>query len=532
MKVNNPILPGFYPDPTLLAVGKDYYIVNSTFAYFPGLPVFHSRDLCHWEQIGNVMDRKSQLPLADTELSQGLFAPTMRYHDGKYYVICTNISKGGNYIVTADKPEGPWSEPHYLGWDVAPGIDPSLFFDDDGTCYYIGTRDNPNGGKYFGDNYIWIQKLNLETMKMEGEPYFVWNGAMRDIPWPEGPHLYKKDGYYYIVYAEGGTGPHHSVCVIRSKEIGGPYENNFCNPIISHRYMGKKYPVQYVGHADLIQAADDEWYMVMLAVRPKEGYTNIGRETFLAKVVWEDGWPVVNPGSGILGDTVEVTLPEWDPQTAPDSYTVKNGWYYTNPSMDKNYDFESMAAAGTPLGFEFLRLREPLDDMYELNSSSKALRIYPNQDKLTVCGNAAYIGIRQSHHNCLATTTFDATNLKAGDKAGIALMQNHRYMVKVEFCDGMASVIKVSGGNEEVINSVKCELPSEAVKLWIQTKEEKADFGYGDMALALDVDIHELSTEVAGGFVGCTIGMYAETDREYMHDSYVDFKNFTYAKKA
>ena len=175
----NPIMPGFYPDPSICAVGEDYYLVNSTFAYFPGLPVLHSRDLVHWEQIGNVMDRASQLPLVGAGHSQGLFAPTIRCHEGIFYVICTNVSHGGNYVVTAENPEGPWSEPHYL--EGADGIDPSLFFDEDGKCYYIGTHPNPEGCRYNGDWFIWIQELDLNTWKLVGEHKNVWNGAMRDV---------------------------------------------------------------------------------------------------------------------------------------------------------------------------------------------------------------------------------------------------------------------------------------------------------------------------------------------------------------
>ena len=277
----NPIMQGFYPDPSICAVGGDYYLINSTFAYFPGLPIMHSRDLAHWEQIGNAMHRESQLPLEGAGHSAGLFAPTIRYHGGRFYVICTNVSHGGNYVVTAENPEGPWSEPSYI--KGAEGIDPSLFFDDDGKCYYIGTHPNPEGCKYNGDWYIWIQELDLETMRLVGEKKDVWNGAMRNVIWPEGPHLYKKDGYYYIMNAEGGTGPDHAVTVCRSRDLWGPYENNPCNPILTHRHLGKKYPIRYVGHGDMIETPEGSWYMVMLAVRPKEGYTTMGRRPFWPK---------------------------------------------------------------------------------------------------------------------------------------------------------------------------------------------------------------------------------------------------------
>ena len=336
----NPILSGFYPDPSICAVGEDFYLVNSSFAYFPGLPVFHSRDLAHWEQIGNCMERVSQLPLAGAKHSGGLFAPTIRYHEGTFYVICTNVTHGGNFIVTAQNPAGPWSEPSYL--EGADGIDPSLFFDEDGRCYYIGTHPNPAGCQYDGDWYIWVQELDLAAMKLVGEVHNVWNGAMRGIHWPEGPHLYKKGEYYYILHAEGGTGPEHAVSVCRSRNVFGPYENNFCNPVFTHRHLGSAYPLQYVGHADLVETSRGDWYMVMLAVRPLKGYTTLGRETFLARVIWEKDWPVVNPGVGMLTDTVEINLPEWKPETVINQ-------------KEKYYDFTKQRS----LGAEFLTIRNP-----------------------------------------------------------------------------------------------------------------------------------------------------------------------------
>ena len=202
----NPVLSGFYPDPSICRVGEDYYMVNSSFAYFPGIPVFHSRDLAHWEQIGNALDREEQLPLSGSEISRGIFAPTIRYHEGTYYIITTNVDHGGNFVITAQDPKGPWSVPHYLG-DAAEGIDPSLFFDEDGKCYYVGTRPNPSGVRHNGDWEIWIEELDLHAMCLKGAGTAVWKGALKDCIWPEGPHLYKKDGWYYLMIAEGGTGP-------------------------------------------------------------------------------------------------------------------------------------------------------------------------------------------------------------------------------------------------------------------------------------------------------------------------------------
>ena len=500
----NPIMPGFYPDPSICAVGEDYYLINSTFAYFPGLSLMHSKDLVHWEQIGNVMDRSSQLPLEGTGHSRGLFAPTIRYHKGTFYVICTNVSYGGNYIVTATNPEGPWSEPYYiLG---AEGIDPSLFFDEDGKCYYIGTHPNPQGCQYDGDWYIWIQELDLNTMQLVGESKDVWNGAMKGVHWPEGPHLYKKDDYYYILHAEGGTGPDHAVTICRSKNIWGPYENNFCNPILTHRHLGWEYPVKYVGHADLIETPNGEWFMTMLAVRPLEGYTTMGRETFLAKVEWQNGWPVVNPGVGILTDEVEINLPEWLPEKDPTSYTSRTQGKNCVPGSSRTYDFARLEA----LGDEFLMLRNPDKARYQL-VKEEGLYLVPTSATLKEQANTTYLAIRQQHHRFQVTAELMDNNLFAGRRSGIALLQNNAYHLRVEVSDGCIEAVLCEKGVDRVVASAA--LAQESVVLQLEVCGLKASVSVLEKGLetyvAKDIDIRSFSTEVAGGFVGCTVGMYA-----------------------
>lgn len=503
----NPIMPGFYPDPSICAVGEDYYIVNSTFAYFPGLPVLHSKDLAHWEQIGNVMDRESQLPLQSAGHSQGLFAPTMRYYNGTYYVICTNVSHGGNYVVTASRPEGPWSEPHYI--QGADGIDPSLFFDDDGKCYYIGTHPNPDGVKYNGDWYIWIQELDVVNWKLVGEHKNVWNGAMKKICWPEGPHLYKKGDYYYIMHAEGGTGPEHAVTICRSKDIWGPYENNFCNPILTHRHLGKDYPIKYVGHADMIETPKGDWYMVMLAVRPKECYTTMGRETFLAKVTWENDWPVVNAGVGLLTDEVEINLDEWNPDLDPTSYTCKTNHKNAAPGSNRTYHFDEM----DQLGDEFLFLRNPEADMVNM-VRGEGLWLKCNYETLKEQASPSYVSIRQQHHRFTTGASLLTDTLKGGRRAGYALVQSNTYNLRLEIGNCKADAILCMNGEDTVIGSVP-----------VTSKEVKIDFIVNDLSAAIQVttdgntvtvadniDVRNLSTEVAGGFVGCTVGMYAVND--------------------
>lgn len=500
----NPIMPGFYPDPSICAVGEDYYLINSSFAYFPGLPLMHSKDLVHFEQIGNVLDRPSQLILEKAGVSQGLFAPTIRYHEGTFYVICTNVTYGGNFVVTAQNPEGPWSEPHYLAG--ADGIDPSLFFDEDGKCYYIGTHPNPDGVKYNGDWFIYIQEVDVVNWKMVGQQHNVWNGALKGVHWPEGPHLYKFGEYYYIMHAEGGTGPEHAVSVARSKEVYGPYENNFCNPILTHRHLGQQYPIKYVGHADLIQTPKGEWYLTMLAVRPKECFTTMGRETFLAKVTWENGWPVVNPGVGILTDTVDVDLKKWIPEEDPASYTSRTNRKTCVPGSSRTYDFAAMKE----LGDEFMTLRAPLGERMEL-VPGKGLELAFGAEPLTGNGVPSYICIRQQHHVFTVSASMKTDGVKENGTAGLVLFQNELYHLKVQTDGATVSLVLCEKGEDKVLASRAFEGEEITFGLSVEDLNAKGYFedAGGRHDFEATADVRNLSTEVAGGFVGCTAGLFA-----------------------
>lgn len=488
----NPILSGFYPDPSVCAVGEDYYLVNSTFAYFPGVPIFHSRDLAHWEQIGHVLDRPSQLPLDGCGHSEGIFAPTIRYYDGTYYMITTNVSAGGNFLVTARDPKGPWSDPYYLD---APGIDPSLFFDENGACYYVGTRPDSHGPRYVGDWEVWCQKLDLTSKKLTGESHVLWKGALKDTVWPEGPHLYKKDGYYYLLIAEGGTGPEHCITIARSQEVFGPYEGNRKNPIITHRHLGSTYPVVHVGHGDLVQAADGNWYMVMLASRPCEGYVNLGRETFLAKVVWEDGWPVVNPGVGRLEETL--TYPGEPVLTDP---------------LPAVHGFE-----GGSLPLEFVMLRGGTEDICSLTECKGALRLHVRPERMNDKVHPAYVAIRQQYQDYQAEAWMEFEPGE-GEEAGLCVVQSNEYHIRfVKSRTGGTAVMRlISCKSGEDACLAQLEVPGGSGVLRIINRGQRAKFCYDCggvyMVLAEDVDMRFLSTETAGGFVGCTIGMYASSN--------------------
>lgn len=510
----NPILPGFYPDPSICAAGEDFYLVNSTFSYFPGLPLMHSRDLAHWEQIGNVMDRQSQLPLTGCGHSEGLFAPSIRFHQGTFYVICTNVSGGGNFIVTAKQPEGPWSEPYYL--EGADGIDPSLFFDEDGTCYYIGTHPNPDGCRYDGDWYIWIQQLDIKKMCLVGKKYNVWNGSMRNVIWPEGPHLYKKDGYYYILHAEGGTGSDHAITICRSRDIFGPYENNPKNPILTHRHMGKNYPVQCVGHGDLVETLQGDWYMVMLATRPMDGCTLLGRETFLAEVTWEDGWPIVNAGSGSLCNKVEIQLEEWIPE---EGTTVLG-------NNRRIYAFDHMET----LPPEIIMLRNPYPGQYRL-LPGQGLKLSSCKATLQDEDSPSYAAIRQQHYHFRVSGWVCLKNLGKNEVAGLALVQSNLYHLRIEAGTEKVEVILCKDGVDQVVGSYLTP-KEEYVCLSLYVIGLQAYVGVDeDMRVACEeIDISSLSTESAGGFVGCTVGLYASSNG-CEPEGYAMFKTLTYTVK-
>lgn len=501
IQVTNPILSGFYPDPSICRVGEDFYLVNSSFAYFPGVPIWTSKNLADWKQIGNVLTRESQIPLKSCRHSQGIYAPTIRYLNGVFYMITTNVSGGGNFIVTANNPAGPWSEPYFLG-EEAQGIDPSLFFDEDGSCYYVGTRPNPEGVRYNGDWEIWCQKLDLSSMKLTGQSYAIWKGALRDVIWPEGPHLYQKGDYYYLMIAEGGTGPNHAVTIARSKNIYGPYENNPNNPILTHRHLGKDYPVIYVGHADLVDDTNGNWYMVMLASRRYDGYCALGRETFLAKVRWEEDWPIVNPGIGKLEEVVELPF-------------EKQEILHKRVQSIDHFSEEA---------FDVVMLRNADRNFYELIDGILRIQYLPVTMK--DLDSPAFLGFRQLSYQYEAVLDILVHNLSNTEEAGLVLLQSNEYhlLFRIKTSENqedalVIQVVKCLGGKDMILSEYTLEnmKASENSRIMLKVKGhgQQADFILliedWEIPVLQNADIHELSTEVAGGFVGNTIGVYASS---------------------
>ena len=516
-RIDNPILPGFYPDPSICRVEEDYYLVTSTFAYFPGVPIFHSRDLVHWEQIGNILDRKSQLDLTEVRHSEGIFAPTLRYNKGTFYMITTNVGHGGNFIVTSENPAGPWSDPYFI--KNAEGIDPSLFFDDDGKCYYTGTKDRREGAAYYGDNEIWLQELDLNTMSLVGESYALWHSALKDAVWPEGPHIYKKDGRYYLLIAEGGTGHEHAVTIASSDCLTKPFVGHKCNPILTHRHLGHDYPIVNVGHADLVETQKGEWYMVVLASRPYGGYyRNLGRETFLVPLVWEDGWPVINPGIGLLEDTVIV--PDLPSQLA------------ISPSEKEEFDDDSIP-------YNFMYLRNPNFSNYRLDERKGHLRLKAAPETITELSSPTFVCIRQTGISFEYEASMQFTPISDEDEAGIVILQsncfNYRMVCTLRENFKVVMLIKCQDGREEVVNQISIEdihRNQSPIRLRLIADKQELQFafsydGYSYHIVKAGVDARILSSDVAGGFVGNTIGIYCSSNGQ-PSEAYADFDWVSY----
>ena len=414
LSYNNPIIPGSYPDPSICRVGNDYYIVNSSFEYFPGLPIHHSKDLVNWNLIGYGLHRDDQcsgeMNLVDVQTDGGIHAPSIRYHDGLFYIITTNVYSPGpqqptemiNFIITAEQVEGPWSNPHII--EGAPGIDPDIIFDD-GKVWYVGTHvpEKPN---FNGEGEIWLQELDLDDWSLKGERYFLWRGALYYGTWAEGPHIYKRNGFYYLLIAEGGTSLEHAVMVSVSDNVKGPYVPNARNPILTSRHLSNDYWVNSIGHADLVELADGRWYMVALGIRSEiNTYSNMGRETHLIPVTWEKEpfdwkydkiekewsdlpdrerfeklrhvnyeWPVCSPLTG----RVERSFPLPFPASSQ----------VNKESFRDNFDSET-------LNLEWNFRRVPQEGTYLINNKDGYLRLFSSKNVIENRKSCSLLGIRQ-----------------------------------------------------------------------------------------------------------------------------------------
>lgn len=483
----NPIIKGFNPDPSICRVGDDFYLVTSSFEYFPGLPIYHSKDLVNWEQIGHCLTRGSQLQLQKAQSSGGLFAPSIRYHDGLFYVICTNVSDKGNFYCTAENPAGPWSDPI---WVDIKSIDPDIFWDEDGKSYFVTQ----------GDEGIRVTEIELSSGKVLSDEKLVWAGTGGRFP--EAPHIYRKDDYYYLLLGEGGTEYAHSASIGRSRSIWGPYEASPLNPILTHsNRMGQGSPIQGVGHADFIQAADGSWWTVFLGFRvtqPYSYYHVLGRETFLAPVSWpKNGWPQVN-GNGIIQLDMDVA-------TLPKKPFAK---------LAVRDDFK-----GRDLGVQWQYLRNPDSLNYSLSERIGSLRMQSSATTLNETRTLSFIGRRQTEHDFQASTALELISDTDHEEAGMTLLQtnSHHYDFFLRRkANGYVLQVRAVVGSLNYIVAEK-EIWSNKVELKIKGTALSYQFGYVDAKSGLfsplgELDTRYLSTEVAGGFTGVMIGLYTTSN--------------------
>ncbi|MBW8764216.1 MAG: family 43 glycosylhydrolase [Microbacterium sp.] len=491
--VRNPILPGCHPDPSICRVDGEYFVVTSSFEYLPGLPIHRSTDLARWELIGHAVDRPGMLDMAGMASSSGLYAPTLRHHDGLFWVICTLVdqndpARGGNFVITATDPAGPWSEPVWLGAD---GIDPSLFFDDDGRAWVQGTR-LARSPQWHDQTEIWLREFDPEARALTGPEHVIWRGALIGAVWAEGPHLYKVDGRYHLVAAEGGTEMHHAVSVARADAVTGPYVGNPANPVLSHRQLGRTADVVAVGHADLVQAADDSWWAVLLGMRPYGGlHANLGRETFLVPVEWEDGWPVFAPGEGRVPDQVEV------------------------PFAGEGRQERSATIA--PDDGRWTSVRALPGEVADAVDGEWLLPIRPEGP--TDPQPFAFLGVRQQHPD-LDFTLRMSGRLAPGEETGLLIRQSERDHVRLAVLGGgeadaariTATLVRAGGSAEQGTITLTGPL-AEGVELTCRARGQDYELlagveGSQPLRVAT-VDGTSLDSFSSGGFLGLWLGAYA-----------------------
>ncbi|UMB52543.1 glycoside hydrolase family 43 protein [Lutibacter sp. A64] len=485
----NPILPGYHPDPSIVRVGEDYYLANSTFIWYPGIPIYHSRDLVNWEQIGNAIDRPDQLNFDGLESTQGVYAVTIRYHEGIFYLITTCVNCDGNFYITATDPAGPWSDPIWL--KDAPGIDPSLMWDDDGKCYYTGQNwiSKQDWPTQCG---IWLQELDLEQQKLVGERKILTYGHANNASYTEGPHLYKINGNYMLLLSEGGTGLYHALSVHHSESIWGPYVADLINPVLTHRHFGVKSLIQAVGHGDLVETQNGEWWAVTLGKRVIEGQTTLARETFLSKVEFEDKTPIFNNGKGkVLKEQERPNLP-WFP------FKVKS-------SKD---DFE-----GHELGLEWCFIRIPKQKFHIIKNGQ--LKIKLRSEVLDSLGNSSLIIKRIEDHKFTATTKLSFKTGKQNEQAGLAIYRtNKNYYLLLKEKNDLVLIKSFKGVKEEVIR-----VPYNKIEVILRAEGKNNDvrFSYGESLNKMkEIEGSQSLKVIADGngnqFNGAGIGMYASSN--------------------
>lgn len=506
----NPILQGCYPDPSITRKGDDYYLVTSTFAMFPGVPIFHSKDLVNWTQIGHVLDRKSQLKVQDTGISAGIYAPSIKYNANNetFYMITTQFAGDiNNMVVKTKDPFQGWSEVYKLKFN---GIDPSLFFDDNGKAYVVH-NDAPDRGKelYNGHRVIKIWEYDVENDQViAGTDKIIVDGGVdisRKPIWIEAPHIYKKNGIYYLMCAEGGTGDWHSEVIFTSENPMGPYVPAPNNPILSQRYLNsnRANKVDWAGHADLVEGTDGKHYGVFLAIRPNEkGLVNTGRETFILPVDWSGKYPVFE--NGLVPMEPKLKMPK-----GVENKTGTEGFF-----PNGNFTFADNFTA-PKLDYRWIGMRGPREDF--ITTSKYGLSIKPFAVSIKAVAPVSALFQRQQHQHFTATTTMKFTPKSENELAGLTCYQSERFNyvfgITKKDKDFYILLEKTEKGQSKIIASAKIDVKI-PVQLQVTAKGDEYKFNYSvdgvnftNLGGIVSGDI--LSTNVAGGFTGSLIGLYA-----------------------
>lgn len=486
MKYQNPVLRGFYPDPSVCSANGKYYLVCSSFQYFPGVPLFESDDLVNWKQIGHVLTRKSQVMLEGINSSGGVFAPTIRYCDGVFYMVTNNNTTNQNFYVTTTDIYGEWSEPIVVDQD---GIDPSLFFED-GRTYFMS-----NGVDEHGVNGVVQCEIDVNTGAKLCTTRMLWCGS--GGRYLESPHLYKINGWYYVMAAEGGTEYGHMVTYARSKSLWGPYENYPNNPVLTNRNKAP-YRIQAIGHGDLVQGPNGEWHIVTLGFRQIhkwQPFHHLGREVYLTPVHFDtEDWFT----AGVDGTTDEF-------------YEISGAGIQELQTKDtfENTDWEK----------DWCYIRHPNLNNYEF--SQDKLTLHGCDKTLNDTASPTFLGLRQREFNF--TLTFDV-QIDAGE-AGLTfyMCEDEHYEIAIRKGEaGFEAVLRLNIGG---VHHEQKVLPIDHNFAKLLVRGENLQYHFylvtdGKEILLGNGATKYLSSEVSGGFTGVVMGLYA------VEENTAEFKNF------
>ncbi|WP_343846827.1 glycoside hydrolase family 43 protein [Bowmanella denitrificans] len=507
-RYQNPVAAGFFPDPSITRKGQDYYMAVSSFAYTPGVPILHSRDLVNWQLLGHALTRPSQLDVAGARVSRGIFAPTLRYHDGLFYMITTLVDKGGNFFVTASDPAGPWSDPVWL--PELDGIDPDIFFDDDGRVFIAHNGPPPGEPLYEGHRAIWLWEFDPKSQKIKADSgRIIVNGGVdlsKQPIWIEAPHLYKINGWYYLLCAEGGTADEHSEVVFRSHSLDLPFRPYKGNPILTQRDLdpARPAPITTAGHADIVQTPQGQWWAVFLATRAyAQRFYNSGRETFLLPVSWQDDWPHILPAGQAI---------DYRPQK-PDGLANSP----VDEALTGNFTWRDEFDQPS-LSLHWSQLRDFSSHWWHIHKGK--LLVKPQTGRLNSAESLSFIGRRQQHMHYRVSTALNLSS--TGFSAGLTAFQNeqyHYYLGARRVAQGMQVFLEQAAGDDgQVIVTTLLEVPANGdINLAIEGDKDSIRFSYqlGEQAwqpLGGTFDGKLLSTQVAGGFVGTMLGVHSRLE--------------------